>query len=66
MSLFWSFSIAGGYLPLILRQKGIDTSTSLDTTYRNYVIVYLPGVTATILGAVVSLQLFPSPKRNPD
>ncbi|GAA5872979.1 hypothetical protein JCM16303_006899 [Sporobolomyces ruberrimus] len=53
MSLFWSFSIAGGYLPLILRQKGIDTSTSLDTTYRNYVIVYLPGVTATILGAVL-------------
>ncbi|GAA5828576.1 hypothetical protein JCM11251_000860 [Rhodosporidiobolus azoricus] len=51
MSLFWSFSIAGGYLPLILRQKGIDTSTSLNETYRNYVIVYLPGVTATILGS---------------
>ncbi|GAA5909478.1 uncharacterized protein JCM6883_003959 [Sporobolomyces salmoneus] len=51
MSLFWSFSIAGGFLPLILRQKGIDTSTSLDTTYRNYVIVYLPGVTATIFGS---------------
>ncbi|GAA6002086.1 MFS transporter [Rhodotorula paludigena] len=51
MSLFFSFSIAGGYLPLILRQKGIDTNTDLDTTYRNYVIVYLPGVTATILGA---------------
>ncbi|GAA5824280.1 hypothetical protein JCM3770_000921 [Rhodotorula araucariae] len=51
MSLFFSFSIAGGYLPLILRQKGIDTSTSLDETYRNYVIVYLPGVTATVFGA---------------
>ncbi|GAA5970242.1 hypothetical protein JCM11641_001634 [Rhodosporidiobolus odoratus] len=51
MSLFFSFSIAGGYLPLILRQKGIDTRTSLNETYRNYVIVYLPGVTATILGS---------------
>ncbi|GAA6059099.1 hypothetical protein JCM10212_002070 [Sporobolomyces blumeae] len=53
MSLFFSFSIAGGYLPLILRQKGIDTSTSLSETYRNYVIVYLPGVTATIFGAIL-------------
>ncbi|BGP28095.1 MFS transporter, sugar transporter [Rhodotorula toruloides] len=51
MSLFWSFSIAGGYLPLILRQKGIDTSAGLNETYRNYVVVYLPGVTATILGS---------------
>lgn len=51
MSLFWSFSIAGGYLPLILRNKGIQTSAGLDTTYRNYIIVYLPGVTATIFGA---------------
>lgn len=39
MSLFWSFSIAGGYLPLILRQKGIDTSAGLNETYRNYVVV---------------------------
>ncbi|TNY20181.1 major facilitator superfamily domain-containing protein [Rhodotorula diobovata] len=53
MSLFFSFSIAGGYLPLILRTRGIDTNVSLDETYRNYVIVYLPGVTATILGAVL-------------
>ncbi|GAA5851807.1 hypothetical protein JCM8547_000061 [Rhodosporidiobolus lusitaniae] len=51
MSLFFSFSIAGGYLPLILRQKGIDTSMSLNETYRSYVIIYLPGITATIFGA---------------
>ncbi|GAA6042999.1 hypothetical protein JCM8097_003880 [Rhodosporidiobolus ruineniae] len=51
MSLFFSFSIAGGYLPLILRQKGIDTSMSLNETYRSYVIIYLPGITATILGS---------------
>ncbi|GAA6001454.1 hypothetical protein JCM5350_000050, partial [Sporobolomyces pararoseus] len=51
MALFFSFSISGGFLPLILRQKGIDTSASLDTTYRNYIIVYLPGITATIFGS---------------
>ncbi|CED85516.1 mfs general substrate transporter [Phaffia rhodozyma] len=53
MSLFFSFSIAGGYLPLILRQKGIDTSTSISVTYRNYIIVYLPGTIATILAGVL-------------
>lgn len=51
MSLFWSFSIAGGFLPLILRAKGISTSADLDTTYRNYVWVYLPGTVATIIAA---------------
>jgi hypothetical protein len=35
MSLFFSFSIAGGFLPLILRYKGISTETSISTTYRN-------------------------------
>jgi hypothetical protein len=36
ITLFFSFSIAGGFLPLILRAKGIDTSLPIDTTYRNY------------------------------
>lgn len=37
MSLFWSFSIAGYFLPLILRQKGVDTDQSTADTYRSYV-----------------------------
>ncbi|GAA6042997.1 hypothetical protein JCM8097_003878 [Rhodosporidiobolus ruineniae] len=51
MSLFFSFSIAGGYLPLILRQKGIDTKRTLNETYLSYVIIKLPGISATILGS---------------
>lgn len=37
MSYFWSFSIAGGFLPLILAAKGVDTSASIADTYRSYV-----------------------------
>ncbi|GAA5881567.1 hypothetical protein JCM3774_005351 [Rhodotorula dairenensis] len=51
MALFWSFSVAGGYIPLILRQKGIDTSQTLNQTYVGYLEVYTPGISATILGA---------------
>ncbi len=37
MSDFWAFSIAGYFLPLILRAKGVDTSQSVTDTYRSYV-----------------------------
>lgn len=53
ITLFFSFSIAGGFLPLILRAKGIETSLPIDTTYRNYVIVYLPGIGASALLALL-------------
>lgn len=67
MSLFWSFSIAGGFLPLILRARGVDTSLSVSETYRSYVWICeltcirwrladatdLPGVTATLLAGAV-------------
>ena len=49
MSDFWSFSIAGYFLPLILRAKGVDTSRSVADTYRSYVWIYLPGVTAPLV-----------------
>lgn len=47
MALFWSFSVAGGYIPLILRQKGIDTSQTLNQTYIGYIEVYTPGVSCS-------------------
>lgn len=78
ITLFFSFSIAGGFLPLyvlpflvlatpttfltappttcphrILRAKGVDTNLPISTTYRNYVIVYLPGIVATILAGLL-------------
>ncbi|VDB85519.1 unnamed protein product [Peniophora sp. CBMAI 1063] len=49
MSDFWSFSIAGYFLPLILRAKGIDTSRTLAQTYRSYIYIYLPGVSAPLV-----------------
>lgn len=49
MALFWSFSTAGGYIPLILRQKGIDTSQSLNETYVGYLEIYTPGVSCSRL-----------------
>lgn len=54
MALFWSFSIAGGFLPLILRAKGISTKVPLRRTYLNYIYVYLPGTVATLMAAAVS------------
>ncbi|VDB92067.1 unnamed protein product [Peniophora sp. CBMAI 1063] len=49
MSDFWSFSIAGYFLPLILRAKGVDTSRSISDTYRSYVWIYPPGVTTPLV-----------------
>lgn len=37
MSLFFAFSIAGAFLPLILQAKGVDTKQSQAETYRSYV-----------------------------
>jgi hypothetical protein len=40
MSDFWSFNIAGYFLPLILRARGIDTAgQSVADTYRSYVYI---------------------------
>ncbi|WVQ99983.1 hypothetical protein IAU59_007126 [Kwoniella sp. CBS 9459] len=51
MALFWSFAIAGFFLPLILRAKGIDADGSVSDTYKSYIYIYLPGVTATLVAA---------------
>lgn len=48
---YFGFSIAGVYLPLILRDRGIESNVSLSETYRNYMAVYAPGIAACILGA---------------
>ncbi|ORX38559.1 major facilitator superfamily domain-containing protein [Kockovaella imperatae] len=59
MADFWAFNIAGYFLPLILRAKGVNTSQSIDDTYRSYVwisdlsLLDLPGVTAPILAAAL-------------
>ncbi|TFK55265.1 MFS general substrate transporter [Heliocybe sulcata] len=47
-----AFSIAGNFLPTILRRKGADVGQSIATTYRNYIIIYAPGIVGVLLGAV--------------
>ncbi|WWC63279.1 uncharacterized protein I303_105879 [Kwoniella dejecticola CBS 10117] len=54
MALFWSFALAGYFLPLILKAKGIDAEGSIEDTYRSYIWIYTPGVTATLVAAWIT------------
>jgi len=71
MSYFWSFSVAGFFLPILLAQQGVDQGQSVEETYRNYIwiceslclcqglrlMVDLPGITATVVAAGVSILI---------
>lgn len=72
MSYFWSFSVAGFFLPILLAQQGVDQGQSVEQTYRNYIwicefsflsdedrvlMIDLPGITATVVAAGVGLVL---------
>ncbi|KAL8970559.1 MAG: hypothetical protein Q9183_001463 [Haloplaca sp. 2 TL-2023] len=50
---YWGFSIAGSLLPRILLEKGRELDVSTQTTYRNYVIIYICGVPGVMLGALM-------------
>lgn len=50
---FWGFTLAGFYLPQILRAKGAAEDTSIATTYRNYILIYFPGIFAVGFGAAM-------------
>ncbi|SNX87481.1 related to PHO84 - high-affinity inorganic phosphate transporter [Melanopsichium pennsylvanicum] len=50
---FWGFTLAGFYLPQILRAKGAAEDTSIETTYRNYILIYFPGIFAVAFGAAM-------------
>ena len=43
----------GFYLPTILLIKNKAINVSVATTYRNYIIIYLPGIVGVVLGASV-------------
>ncbi|KAL7424646.1 hypothetical protein Q5752_000330 [Cryptotrichosporon argae] len=52
MGDYWSFNLAGSFLPLVLLKYNVSNGqTSVTDTYREYVYIYLPG----ILGAVLAL-----------
>ena len=40
---YWSFTIAGSFLPTIIKRKGADLGLSLISTYRSYVYIYIFG-----------------------
>lgn len=49
---YWSFNLAGAYLPIVLLQHNVSSGAGTVTdTYRQYVYIYLPG----ILGAAIAL-----------
>lgn len=50
---FWGFTIAGYYLPTILRQKGTELGLSLEQTYRSYIYIYLFGIPGVLAGTTI-------------
>lgn len=39
---YWSFTLASGFLPLILQRRGAEQNQSLRDTYRSYIAIYTP------------------------
>ncbi|KAJ5041496.1 uncharacterized protein L3040_005081 [Drepanopeziza brunnea f. sp. 'multigermtubi'] len=50
---YWAFSIAGSFLPTILLRKNTAIEVSVADTYRDYVIIYLPGIVGVALGSLM-------------
>ncbi|KAG0651672.1 MFS siderochrome iron transporter 1 [Hyphodiscus hymeniophilus] len=52
MGDYWSFNLAGYFLPIVLLQNNVSSgANNVTDTYREYVYIYLPG----IIGAFVAL-----------
>ncbi|OQE26733.1 hypothetical protein PENSTE_c005G03267 [Penicillium steckii] len=57
MGNYWSFNLAGYFLPIVLLNNNVDSgANNVTETYREYVYIYLPGVIGAIL-ALFSVQL---------
>lgn len=50
---YWGFTIAGGFLPLILRRKSVSLGLDLLATYRSYVYIYLFGIPGVLAGTLI-------------
>ena len=49
---YWSFTLAGYFLPIVLLRNNVDSGASnITQTYQQYILIYLPG----ILGAIIAL-----------
>ncbi|ORY26803.1 sugar transporter-like protein [Naematelia encephala] len=57
MGDYWSFNLAGSFLPLVLLRNNVSSGSGTVTdTYRQYVYIYLPGIIGAVL-ALFSIQL---------
>ncbi|ODN96244.1 hypothetical protein I350_08246 [Cryptococcus amylolentus CBS 6273] len=57
MGDYWSFNLAGSFLPIVLLNHNVsDGATTVTETYRQYVYIYLPGIIGAVL-ALFSIQL---------
>ncbi|KAF2705585.1 sugar transporter-like protein [Pleomassaria siparia CBS 279.74] len=56
MGDYWSFNLAGAYLPIILLRNNVATGQTVTDTYRQYVYIYLPGIFGAVM-ALISVQL---------
>ncbi|KAB5546823.1 sugar transporter-like protein [Coniochaeta sp. 2T2.1] len=57
MGDYWSFNLAGSFLPIILLRNNVDTGRgTVKDTYQQYVIIYTPGIIGAVL-ALVSVQM---------
>jgi len=57
MGDYWSFNLAGAYLPIVLLRFNVDNGQGTVTeTYRQYIYIYLPGILGAVL-ALLSIQL---------
>ncbi|KAL1587060.1 hypothetical protein WHR41_04021 [Cladosporium halotolerans] len=50
---FWGFTLAGTYLPAIFAAKNGALGLSIESTYKNYLSIYTPGIVAVVLGSMM-------------
>ncbi|CAO2654997.1 Nn.00g117300.m01.CDS01 [Neocucurbitaria sp. VM-36] len=57
MGDYWSFNLAGAFLPIILLRNNVDSGQgTVSDTYQQYIIIYTPGILGAIL-ALISVQM---------
>ncbi|EMD69671.1 hypothetical protein GGP41_001189 [Bipolaris sorokiniana] len=57
MGDYWSFNLAGAFLPIILYNNNVsDGRSSVSDTYEQYMIIYFPGIIGAVL-ALFSVQM---------
>ncbi|KAF2030666.1 sugar transporter-like protein [Setomelanomma holmii] len=57
MGDYWSFNLAGAFLPIILLRNNVSSGQgTVQDTYQQYIIIYSPGIIGAVL-ALVSVQM---------